>query len=234
VTAHDRASVLRKRIAEIKDAQKFEKHAAALEDKRRALETSGSDLQSAVAPARVLVKNQCLKPDLLPDPQKLDDALKKIIEGFTDDPGSITKGRNFTTLCGHLETTANDLREVTMGAWKKEVSAAPKTNDSLLDKIAQLRGQHTDVEQLRIAAVELAEASMKPPDDQNGWTNYQALVQRVKEKVEKLSAEHFPKSVLDFCIAAQSNGAQLSMLTDEVSAWLTENGMLDDLRYRFR
>ena len=232
--AHERASVLRRRVAEIKEAKKFEKHAEALEDKRQALESYRSKLQAAVESAAVLVKNGCLKSDALPDPQKLDEALESIVEAFTDDLGSITRGRNFTTLSGHLETITEELRGGTTRAWKEEVSTAPKINESLLSMIGQLRDQRTAVGELRIASAELADVSKTPPANQTEWTDYRKLKNFVKEKVAELNADHFPKSVLEFCIAAQSEGAQLSMLTEDVRAWLEENDMLDDVRYRFK
>ena len=60
MTARDRASELRKRGYEIKAAQRYEKDALALEDKRQALEGYRCGLQAAVASAGVLVKNGCL------------------------------------------------------------------------------------------------------------------------------------------------------------------------------
>ncbi len=234
MTARDRASELRTRISEIKEAQKHEKHAEALEDKRQTLESFRTALQAAVTSAGVLVKHQRLESAALPDPTKLADALDKLFESFVKDPGSITKGRNFTTLAGHIETTTKALRDAILTAWKKEVSKAPKTNDSLLRQIAELSGQRVAVEQLRNANARLVEASKRPPADEKEWTKYRELLQVVRKKVGQLSADHFPKSVLAFCIAAQSGGAKLSMLTDDVRAWLTEHDMLDDLRYRLK
>jgi hypothetical protein len=234
MTARDRASELRKRISNIKEAQKHEKHAEALEDKRKALESFRSTLQAGVVSAGVLVKNQCLEPATLPDPTKLSDALDKLFESFLKDPGSITKGRNFTTLAGQIETTTKAIRDTILTAWKKEIGKASKTNDSLLTQIAELPGQRASVEQLRKADTLLAEASKKPPADEEEWKEYQELLQVVETKVGQLSADHFPRAVLDFCIAAQSGGARLPLLTDDVRAWLTERGMLQDLRYRFK
>ena len=234
MTARDRASELRTRISEIKEAQKHEKHAEALEDKRQALESFRSKLQAAVTSAGVLVKNQRLESATLPDPTKLADSLNKVFESFIEDRGSITKGRNFTTLTGHLDTTTKALRGATLAAWKKVVSAAPKINDSLLRQIAELHGQRAAVEQLRNANARLVEASTKPPANQGEWDAYQTLMRLVEEQIKTLNTDHFPQSVLDFCKAAQSSGAPLSMLTREVRAGLEEHGLLDDLRYRFK
>ena len=234
MTARDRASQLRTRICEINDALKHEKHAEALEDKRQALESFRTKLQATVTSADVLVKNQCLESATLPDPAKLADGLNKLFESFIEDPGSITRGHNFTRLSKHLETITKALRDATVSAWIEEVSAAPKTNDSLLRQIAELHGQRAAVEQLRNANARLLDASTKPPANQGEWESYQTLVRLVEEQIKTLNTDHFPQSVLDFCKAAQSSGAPLSMLTDEVRAGLEQHGLLDDLRYRFK
>lgn len=231
--ARDRARLLRARLDEISSARGHEKDAHALEDKRETLEKYRSDLRIAVDSAGVLVRNRCLEPSTLPDPNKLNDALSKITEAFKDEPASITKGRNFTQLCKYLDSIIKELRESTKSAWKREVSTAPKTNDKLLSTIAQLRGQRAAVEQLRSTNQQLVDATKTAPKNQEEWARYQELSESVGKKNGSLSADNFPKPVLDFCIASQSAaGARLSMLTDDVRAWLAKHGMLDDVRYR--
>jgi hypothetical protein len=231
--ASDRAQMLRARVVEISSAREHEKDAHALEDKRKSLEKYRDALRSAVDSAAVLVRNRCLEPPTLPDPNVLIDALTKITEAFASDSAAITKGRNFTQLCKYLEALIDQLADSTKSAWKQEVSSAPKTNDNLLSKISKLPGKARAVEELRTANTQLADATKRAPTNQEEWALYQELSESVGKKVELLSADNFPKPVLDFCIASQSSeGARLSMLTDDVRDWLDEHGMLDDVRYR--
>lgn len=233
--ASDRARALRARVVEIGLARKHEKDAHVLEDKRDTLEKSRGALQTAVDSAAVLVRNRCLESDALPDSNKLEDALSKITEAFDGDSAAITQGRNFTQLCKYLESTTERLSESTKAAWKAEVSTAPKTNETLLANIAKLRGQRLVVDELREDNAKLVEATRRAPINQEEWARYQELSKSVGKKVELLSADNFPKPVLDFCIASQSSsGARLSMLTDDVRDWLAKNGMLDDVRYRLK
>jgi hypothetical protein len=232
--ASDRVGQLRQRIGEIGEAEKYAHSAGALESARGELETHRRALESLVRTARVLVKNRSLDPSSLPTAKKLEDFLKKTTEAFAQEPTSITKGRTFTALGGYLDETIKKLTDVLKEAWRQEVATAPKTNDALLNKIALLRGKATVVRQLRNAAANLAEASKRLPADEDEWLNYQTLRKLVEEQVRALGTTQFPKAALDFCIAAQSDGADLSALTDEVRLWLEEQGLLSDLRYRFR
>ena len=66
------------------------------------------------------------------------------------------------------------------------------------------------------------------------WKTYCGLKEQLTTQIQAFTTDHFPKAVLDFCIAAQSEGARLDMLTDEVRDWFEANKMLDSLRYRLK
>jgi hypothetical protein len=229
----DRAKELRSHVSQIKDAHRFSLDATVLEDKRQALVRYRSKLQNVVTTTGILVEHGCVKPEMLPDPIKLREALNRVIEAFNTDAVSIAKGRNFTTLTGQFEKTTKEISDANVVAWEKEVGKAPTPNEALLDMVAQLPGQSTVVTELRTAYANLAEVSEKPPATPSDWAHFQTRLQLVIKQNEELNPDGFPRPVLDFCRAAQSsNGAQLSMLTDEVRNWLEEHNMIDNLRYR--
>jgi hypothetical protein len=231
--ASTRAAELRQRIVGIKDAEKYALDANAFEHVRAELQHHRTALQPAIVTVKVLVANERLDASDLPPTRKLDDSVKKITEAFAAEPGSITKGRGLGTVLAQLEAVRKEMAVACDQAWKVELSTAPKTNETLLAQIAKVRGQADVVRQLRAATSQLAQVSARPPRDAEEWLRYQTLRRSVEEQVKALSTTQFPKAVLEFCIAAQSEGATVSMLTDEVRAWLESHGMVGDLRYRF-
>jgi hypothetical protein len=232
--ALEQAVLLRRRMRDISAAQEHEQQAAALENKRKVLEQHRKMLQAAVEAADILVRNECLGFAGLPSADDAKEQIRKTIASFAQDPSSLTRERSFSTLCGRVEKLASGISAAVTEHWIAEVKTVPKASDALLTQIEKIRIQEPKVRQLRALIAQLHSLCRIPPAKQEDWAEYQQVRKAVASGIEMLGESNFPAAVLEFCVAAQAQGAHLSLLTDEVREWLEENEMIEELRYRFK
>jgi hypothetical protein len=232
--ALEQAVLLRTRMREISAAQEYEQHAAALDDKRKALERLGNTLQSSVGSAEVLVVNECLGIAKLPSPDAASVQIHQTIASFAQDASSLTRGNGFSMLCRRVEQLAIGISATVSERWAEEVKTVPKASGTLLTQIEKIRSQEPKVRQLRTLVAQLQDLCSATPAKQEDWDEYQQLRNAVSSGIEMLGESNFPAAVLEFCVAAQADGAHLSLLTDEVREWLKTNEMIEELRYRFK
>ena len=227
-----RVKEITKRLETVQEAQKYEKEAEDLQNKLDLLSQRRRKLGSAIDQAIVPVNNSALAPRRLPDMEKTRQVLQTVSDAFVGSARSLTSGRNFTTLQRNIDKLADSIGEQSATAWKEHTKTVPRVNETLLRRIEQIRSQTAAVNRIRYAVADLKRSTGAVPTTQEAWNVYVQARQKVEEQLRQLNPDQFPQAVLDFCRAAQGEGATLDMLTDDVRTWLEEQGMLGNLRYR--
>ena len=182
--------------------------------------------------ATVLLDAGILKPNDLIDGSKLTHQLNEMRQKLSEDPSTITSGRNFTNLKKTIEKFAEQTKQMVTDQWKQHVSEiAPKIDNKLL---AHHRNTSfaAVVANLETNAKEAKKLARTAPVDAEVFAQLTGYWHEIRTNLARIPQTDDPE-VEEFLIAVGSeSGAEISTLTASVIAWLEEHGMTDQFCVR--
>lgn len=158
---------------------------------------------------------------------------------FSEDPLTATDPQDSSFRYAYLtmlNTIGLNVQSRLLQAWQVHLRAqVPELHEDLLSvvgRIGQLSQAVQEIGQLRTSVEQFA-ASL--PQDDAGIRAALGTTRRLNECWAALPIEGIDASVMAFLRSAvESGGAPLAGLTQDVSAWLDEHGLLQSLRVSFR
>ena len=233
MTALERTKRLREQLEHGKNDAKYRDDAKGLEAMRVVLEELRSRLQVQLTTARLLVDKGVFDVAAMPALDKLHKSVSDNIAAFDETPQSLRNSRRFTTLEKRAKKVIEALDAALAKAWASEFASAPSPQMQLLAQIEKVPGQAASVAAIRATNTRLQSFRNTVPTEEQDWGTYRNVRDDLEALLGNLDADAFPPEALAFCKAAQAGGASIDMLTDDVSEWLEQHGLLDGLRIRF-
>ncbi|HEX8441714.1 hypothetical protein [Archangium sp.] len=226
---------LRQQAERLKNRQSDEAQAQHFEKRRKELVEFREALEQFAIPAGVLLHDERLSPESLPDGTELDDLLSKLLlKARQDAPEDFTKGSDYSRFRKRLEVFNTALTGIVDEAWKAFLAELPQVNEKLLEDIATIPGQEPSVRRVRQLKSELLAATVRTPRTNGELKAILERAEALRAGLADLSDTHYPPAVRQFLRAAQQpGGAALGLFTDEVRKWLDSRGLLDRIRLRW-
>ena len=166
------------------------------------------------------------------DPAKAIARVRKIRETLKNDPLSITEGHDFSNMKKAFQKFAAVGTECVQATWAQYMLRARPSVDT--NQLAQAEQQKdfkqiaADLKNLVDNAEQLAET---PPANEEVFAKIESAWKRIREMIAALPDVADDPVVQEFLKEANSfGGASIDLLTDEVRAWLQENGIAGKYR----
>jgi len=164
--------------------------------------------------------------------QKADTLLNFIIaaeDNFRQDPNWITENFNGKTFKSNIENFKKALEQQLIQNWKTYLAEhMPTTNNELLTLLSRIDAFKQTVQEVKIIDVQIKQAIY--PKDIREFEIAEARIEQLKQCWKNLSSDEVPKSVLSFLRVATSQGAPLSLLTQEVQDWIKQHGISESFK----
>jgi hypothetical protein len=233
LTLFERTTSLKDRCAKLEHLNSRIDAAAALSTRLSELNGKAANLAPCIVTIRLL-RDAGIAFDEVPDALlRARSALAKIQSRFAQNrtAGALTRGRDWNQLLGELSATIRALDERAAQAWKRFVERtfageAPAVVES---RLARTDRNQEALKRYRQSYDGFSRAGANLPESMDD-------VEAVRRAAENLAsiAKDFdfdvPDAVKRFLDALPQGGAPLSLLTDEVRAWITRQGQTN--RYR--
>lgn len=193
------------------------------------------DLESAVAvldrPARqvgLLFERELLRESERPSDQiaRIRSAAVKVREALVDDPDAIN--RPMSHLVKGIEKTTEALTETAESTWKQFVERRkPKVPEADLKRCEQFPSMRDTVDQIRRHS---RTSDTPSPSSLDEWHAIETRWEALKALIAKLPKASENPEVNRFLDEVRKGGAPLSLFTESVRAYLTDNDKLDSFR----
>lgn len=129
---------------------------------------------------------------------------------------------------------ATAVSKATADAWRSYVEAnGPGGSEDVLDALARLPQLRVGVARIRSCREAIARLAAPPPDDpKDAIARLRTLVADHRAAWADLTADNIPSVVISFIRSCAGEGAPLTLLTEEVRAWLQSRDLLAAFRIR--
>jgi hypothetical protein len=230
-----RASALRTRLSRLHALSSNVAEAADLEGLRSQLARHVEKISGPAEKRRLLAKAGIT----IADPPSAAAARKKattVLERFAATPksGTLKKGQAWPTMLEEIDSAARDLQAAVTAVWKAQRTSlfSGDTPAAIESKLAKTKPNQEALKVYQSLYGQFrALFDSLPPD--------QATIERARKLGSELESAakafdfHVSLEVKAFLEAVQSvRGAPISLLTDEVLAWLRDNESLDAYRVK--
>lgn len=217
---------LLKRYAQLERDRKIDK---ALNFRADELTATANELQAPMKRAIVLREREWLKSRDLPtgDIDKAREQIGKITELLPTDPEGINKPAG--QLGKVLTKVIEKLDVATEKAWAEVVQRKkPSADETFLKQFENFDSTTETITRIRALARDSSDA--KAPLDRDSLTAIENRWEQFRELIAKLPEPTDNPDVKRFLNAVLKGGAPLSLLTDSVSKYLTEEGLFESFR----
>jgi hypothetical protein len=230
----ERCTELQTQLSRLGKAQDNQEKARILGARRDELEERKVLLTRLAAAASILLEHRHLAPKQFPAVDTAQESRAVVRERLDTDPETLTTGRGYATFIKRLDKINHTLRNQVSSAWSDLVRRHEGGDERFLAQVEQVPGQAEAVAAIRLARTELERASAQEPVSEEQYADFLGCSRNLQRALAGLQPDDFPVEVLRFFKQAQSvGGAPLSLLTEDVRAWLERKGMLERLRIRF-
>lgn len=227
MTVLDRCTTVRSQIQARNALKLAYKNAETFRERATEVRELRSGLDEAISRLKVL-KERDLLPRVVPLPAKAATVVAKCQEGLAANPNEI--GPDY----GLLKRALGGLTKDILGVVDKVLEAVerdlPSVDEAFLKQVELVPGYQSKVLSIR----QQRQAFLQGTDPRR---SAEALAQFLDRRTElrsladDLKPSEFPIEVLDFFRAGrQGQGAPLEKFTDGVKQWLTERGLLKNVR----
>lgn len=228
----DECYSLRRQLEEVAKAEERETVVGQLEARRGEL-TALRDQVVAVSDSLTAISSRCEIRGQL-DSAKCVERVQRIRQSLRADPLSITKGRDFSLMTKAFEKFIEDGRTAAVQTWEQYLPRARPTVD--MNQVAQAEAQEAfkfKASQLRSKAKVAEQLGKQPPANTEDLLALERTWEEIRRVLAELPAVSDDPHVQAFLKAANSRtGATLDLLTEDVRAWLMQNGI--DNKYCIR
>jgi len=192
-------------------------------------------LKQALDYAEVMPISESLVHDTFKDIELAKQHYNLVSNSYDDkDPDTLTLGKNFEklmTVTEKLHTVIEDSASATWNTLKSERGTS-NLGHTILDNLKQIPSLTATITQIRRLEKEIT--GMLQPSTQEEFLQFEEFSKELANMEGSLEHESIPESVMTFFRQVQStDGASVSLLTDEVLDWLEHNDMKQGIRIRF-
>lgn len=185
-------------------------------------------LQPAVIAFRVLRDRNLITLDLSQQTERFLAVLQQISEQFRTQPTWILETKNFNPkpFQAQVDSLANSLEQNLSKAWATyRDQRMPSSNTEMLTvlgRIAALKRTIQDIQTLSAAIKKVAY-----PKSTEEFEQIEKKLTQLTKSWNSLKSDDMPDVVQHFLRAAATEGAPISLLTEEVKEWLIQRGLID-------
>lgn len=234
-TVSVRCEALSKRIDALRQREAMQGQAEKLEQRRFELEQTRGRLAISIARTSVLVDQGHLDISVWPDVAETRAAQSHVREKLVEDLARLASGRDYKIMLAGAGQATSALEDAVSAAWAAVQSDADPVDERLLQRLDQFPNQARAATHIRELRAELDQLGMHPPVTAGEYASFAKVRDTLAEAWRNIDHGNLPESVARFFKTAQSpGGAPVSMWTQDVSAWLAQNGLLPSVRIHFR
>lgn len=166
------------------------------------------------------------------DSAKCLERIRKIREALAQDPLSITKGRDFSSMKTTFEKFAKDGTVSAEKTWEQYMPRArPTVDTNQLTQAEQQKDFATIALKLKTRAKHAEKIGKVPPANEEDFVEIETVWEDIRQMMSELPDVADDPLVQEFLKAANSPaGASIDLLTDDVRTWLSENNIAEKYR----
>jgi hypothetical protein len=164
--------------------------------------------------------------------------LIKIREEFILDPGSILESSDgkdlrhtFLAPFSSLPVTIFAVLSLAWSEWCN--SRMPKISSEVLTVLENVGSIKTKIKELKTLKISINGYAASLPDSSNEIKNFLEKLKAFSDQWDSLGGNDIPPEAISFLRdAGQSSGANIDLMTDSISNWLSSHGLHKSLRIR--
>ncbi len=225
----ERALKLTNKIDNYTSLKENKNQIVGLTSRRAELEETLEELKTAVAAARILVKDKLIPADQVPDQGALVESIKSLKNGFTKEVIFVLEKSNWDPYKTACQQWIEAITNTCQSSWAQHTdSFVPKRNEELLDILRRIPGLDCTVDKINDIYASIKTMIKKPPASEEELTEFKGQVTELKKLWESIGSDKIPEKVIEFLKASiTEKGAKLDLLDDEVLGWIRENALKD-------
>lgn len=153
--------------------------------------------------------------------------LARLIKRFTEDrtADSLTRGRNWNLLDNQAQATCQELTNALKAAWGRFIATAytGESPEQLERSLAVTDRNRSQLTLYKQAYTQLNSLTRSRPQERSDFDRVRGLARQLGEIYLRFDF-NVPEAVKRFLQAVADGGADLDLLTEEVRAWLQQQG----------